>query len=396
MTVASITTMLTFLDLGIGNGLVSQVARSRVSKNPQALGITATRGLFILCLIGAVVGLVLTLLNTAYPVANIMKIESIKAREDAYSLIQAFIILFATNIPINGLSKIMQGMQMGWIIHTIRSCASVLSLILVYILAKIESDPVSLLVATYGVNTLAPLVLIPFYVKRKMLVTSLHSDWTSAKNEYRTLINVGGLFFVLQLGIMVGWGSDALIISALNSASAVAQFAIVQRMFQLVTIPLNILNTPLWGAYADAHAQGDTDFIRKTLKISLAGTLLLALVLSAGLYVSSDLLLSIWIDDHVNISNQLILAFAVWKIMQGVGSAFSMALNGMHIVKVQVYSVILLCALTIPLKLHYTPIYGAVGVVWSTVFAYGLSTVFFYLVVFRKNVFAELRLTNPR
>ena len=396
MTVASISTMLTFLDFGVGNGMVSQIARSRVSDNSRALGMTATRGFIILIMIGAAVGVVLSLLNAFYPVANIMNIESATAQGDALQLISVFIVIFSINIPLNGLFKVMQGLQLGWVMHSVRCCASVVSLLLIIILAANQSDPVYLLLATYGITTLAPLVLVPYLIAQKVLVSGVHNDWSAAKTEYRTLISFGGLFLALQLGIMVGWGSDAFIISALNSAAAVAQYAVVQRMFQLVTIPLNILNTPLWGAYADAHAQGDTAFIRKTLKISLSGTLALAIALSVALYFISDWLLDFWIDDHIKISSQLILAFAVWKVLQGVGNAFSMALNGMHIVKIQVYSIILLCLLTIPLKLIYTPTFGAVGVVWSTVVAYGLSTILFLSRCFSQTPIRRVPHGKPR
>ena len=386
MTVASVSSMLTFLDLGVGNGLVSQIAKSRASGDTDKLAMTATRGLTIMCLIGIFVGSVLTVLNVFFPVSSLLKVESEIARNDAEQLVTTFIILFSLNIPLNGIFKIMLGLQLGWIVHTVRSIGSLLTLLLVYLLARQEADPAPLLVATYGVTVLAPLVLIPFFIKKQLLTPGANKNWLEAKSEYRSLINVGGLFLCLQLGIMIGWGSDAFIISVLNSAAAVAQFAIIQRLFQAVSVPINIINAPLWGAYADAHAQGDTSFIKRTLILSLSGTLLVSTVLSLGLFFTIDWILDVWIDDHVQVSGSLVLAFAIWKVLQSVGHSFSMALNGMHIVRIQVYSVLMLCAIALPMKLVLTPTYGAAGAVWSTVIAYTLSTVLFYIVVFRRHI----------
>ena len=387
MTIASISSMLTFLDFGVGNGLVSQVAKSRTSSEPDQLAKTATRGLLVLCLIGLVVGSVLALLNSLYPVADFLNIESDLARQDARQLVSLLIILFALNIPLNGVFRIMLGLQRGWIVHTTRSLSSIVSMLLIYLLAEREASPVLLLMATYGVMVLSPIVLTPYLLINKLLTRQANSDWSNAKLEYRALFNVGGLFLALQIGIMVGWGSDALIISALDSAAAVAQFAIIQRLYQFVSIPMNIVNNPLWGAYADAHAQGDEAFIRKTLKFSLIGTLVMSIALSAVLYFLTDWILDIWIDNDVDVSKNLVLAFAIWKVLQSLGHSFSMALNGMHIVKVQVYSVALLCAIALPMKLVLTPQYGAQGAVWSTIVAYSLSTVLFYIIVFRKHIF---------
>lgn len=394
MTVASISSMLTFLDFGVGNGLVSQIAKNRVSEDPQKLALTATRGLLILCAIAILVGGFLTALNALFPAASFMKMTSDLAQQDARQLIALFIVLFSLNIPINGILKILLGLQLGWIVHTIRSVGALLSMLLLYVLSEQEAPPVQLLMATYGVTVLSPLALLPLLIRRGLLTRHANVHWVQAKTEYRALLNVGGLFLVLQLGIMVGWGSDAFIISVLNSAAAVAQFAIIQRLFQIVAIPMNILNNPLWGAYADAHARGDIQFIRKTLKVSLLGTLALSLALSAGLFLTTQWILDIWVDDAVQVSSQLVLAFAVWKVLQCVGHSFSMALNGMHIVKIQVYSVIMLCMLALPMKLLLIPEYGAAGAVWSTVAAYTLSTVIFYLIVFRKYVVSEFSQHN--
>ena len=394
MTVASIASMLSFMDFGVGNGMVSQIARSNVANEKRALALTATRGLLTLSLIGAVVGLGLFLANSIFPLFKILNIKSEDAIADAQVLISVFIILFAINIPVSGFFKILQGLQRGWMVHTTRSCASILSLLLIYVLSRNEAAPVFLLLATYGVTVITPMALLPWCIKSGLLTRKANSDWQAAKSEYRSLINFGGLFLVLQLGIMVGWGSDAFIISALTTVSAVTQFAIVQRLYQVVSIPMNILNNPLWGAYADAHAHGDTEFIRRTLKVSLAGTLLMSTGLSLTLFFLSDHIITIWIDDHVDISRNLILAFTVWKVLQSLGHAFSMALNGLHIVKIQVYSVLLLCFFAIPLKVIYTPQFGAAGAVWSTVIAYTLSTVLFYIFSFRHHIIANFRQHN--
>jgi len=394
MTVASISSMLTFLDFGVGNGLVSQVAKSRASTDPQKLALTTSRGLFILTGIGIVVGGALFVLNNVFPVASVMKIDSTLARQDAEQLFAVFIVLFSINIPLNGIFKILLGLQLGWIVHITRSASALLSMLLLYILSEREAPPTQLLMATYGVTVFSACAMIPMLYRLGLLTWRANARWSEAKSEYRSLLNIGGLFLTLQIGIMIGWGSDGFIISALNSAATVAQFAIMQRLFQVVSMPLSIMNNPLWGAYADAHARGDTVFIRKTLKLSLLGTIVISIALSASLYLTTDWILDIWIDDHVTVSSQLVLAFAVWKVLQSVGHAFSMALNGMHIVEIQVYSVVLLCVLAIPLKLYLIPRFGATGAMWSTVLAYSLSTVLFYIIIFRKCIVAEFSQHN--
>ena len=394
MAIASLAGMLGFMDFGVGNGLVSQVAAKNVDPDKQQLKNTISSGLVTLTVIGFLGGALLFTLNALFPLWQILNIESEVAKQDAEQLVLVFILFFAINIPLNGLYKILLGLQRNWLVHAIKSCASILSLILIVTLSHYEADPAYLLLATFGVQVSAAALLIPYFFSRNFVSRQSLVDWKSHRSTYKQLLNVGGLFLVLQLGMMAGWGADALLISSLASVSAVAQFAVVHRLYQFVSVPVTIINTPMWGAYADAHAQKDYAFIARTLKTSLAMTLTISSVLSLSILLASDYIFSFWLKDELHIPRNLIIGFTVWKILESVGHSLSMALNGMHIIKPQVVSVFLLCSMVLPLKFLYTPEYGGTAVIWSTVLAYTLSTLVFYLIYFRKQIHTYSRLNQ--
>lgn len=391
MAIASLAGMLGFMDFGVGNGLVSQVAVRNAKSDKQQLQNTISSGLMTLSVIGALGGILLFVLNALFPLVHILNIESAQAKQDAQHLVLVFILFFSINIPLNGVYKILLGLQRNWLVHATKSCASVLSLALILTLALHEADPAYLLLATFGVQVTAAALLIPYFFRQKFINTRSLTNWQNHKLEYKGLLNVGGLFLVLQLGMMAGWGADALLISSLASVSAVAQFAIVHRLYQFVTVPITIINTPMWGAYADAFAHKDFKFIARNLKISLALSLAISSVMSVSIFLGSDYIFKFWLKDELVIPQNLILGFTVWKILESIGNSLSMALNGMHIIKPQVVSVMLLCAMVLPLKFIYTPDYGGTAVIWSTVIAYTLSTVLFYLIYFRKQIVINLR-----
>lgn len=391
MAIASLASMLGFMDFGVGNGLVSQVAARNVQTNKQQLQDTISSGLVTLSVIGALGGMLMCLLNTLFPLVQILNVESTQAKQDARDLVLVFILFFSINIPLNGIYKIMLGLQRNWLVHTIKSCASLLSLILIVTLAHQEADPAWLLLATFGVQVTAAALLIPYFFRQKFISATSLMNWRNHRAEYKALLNVGGLFLVLQLGVMCGWGADALLISSLASVSAVAQFAVVHRLYQFVSVPITIINTPMWGAYADAYAHEDYAFIARNLKRSMALSLGVSSIFSVTLYLASDLIFALWLKDELIISQHLILGFTVWKILESVGHSLSMALNGMHIIKPQVVSVMMLCAIVLPLKFIYTPHYGGNAVIWSTVLAYSLSTLLFYLIYFRRQIGSHLR-----
>jgi O-antigen/teichoic acid export membrane protein len=384
MTVSSFAVMLTFLDLGVGNGLVSYIAKTGASGNMEEFRRAVTRGLLLLTLVGGGAGVVLAILNTLWPLQDVIAVDLAEAREDARKAAWMFIFLFSLGIPFSGVYRVYNGLQKSWVVNTYRSLASIVSIVCVVILARFEAPPHLLLLATYGVQVLTPLILLCHIFRKNWISTDPHGDREQAGAAYRELLSTGGFFLVLQVGTMVGWGADSFIISSLAGAAAVTQFAIAQRLYQLVSLPLSIINGPLWAAYADAKAHSDSAFITRTLQRSLLGTLCLSSVLSLVIFLASGLLLEMWIGGEVAVSPSLLLAFSVWKIMEATGTAFSMFLNGMHMIKLQVVSVLLFCLLALPLKLYYVPEFGANAIVWSTVFAYSLAVIAFYTVVFRK------------
>jgi len=94
----------------------------------------------------------------------------------------------------------------------------------------------------------------------------------SIKKESPGLVSAGGLFLLLQIGVMLNTGADGLIVSSNLGVAQVAAFSLVQRLFQFSSQPMSIMNAPLWGAYSDADARGDKGFIKRTLFLSLRNT----------------------------------------------------------------------------------------------------------------------------
>jgi O-antigen/teichoic acid export membrane protein len=204
-------------------------------------------------------------------------------------------------------------------------------------------------------------------------------------------VNVGGLFFILQIGTMVGWGADSLIISSTVGAAQVAVFSIVQRLFQFVTQPLSILNAPLWGAYADAHARGEKPFIRRTLKTSLIGTGGLCLAGAVTLLLVGERLVEVWTGNAVHISLYLLAAYGSWAILDATGNALAMFLNGCGIVKPQVLTVIVFVIFSIPAKLFSISHYGLEAMIIGQALIYLSIAAISYGAIFRKNLLENCR-----
>lgn len=384
MTIASLVGMLSFLDLGVGNALTNKVSQVAAQNNHDALRRTISGGLGFLFFLGCIIGLLLFGLTSVLPWNKIIKVKDLAVNVEVLNTAAIFSILFGASLFSNGIQRIFAGLQRAFESHLVNLAGSCFSLLALWIGAKHEAGIPYLLAATLGVQLLANVGLLFILAKRSLFTVKRIAAHT--RLEANHLLHVGGLFFILQIGTMVGWGADSLIIASTLGATQVAAFAIVQRLFQFVTQPMSIANAPLWGAYADAHSRGEKKFIGKTLKTSLITTSFISFLSAVVLILVGERLVAIWTGNAVNVSPVLLIACGIWAILDAIGNALAMFLNGCGIVKPQVFTVIIFSICALPIKYLLLSNFGIPAMIIGQALSYLLITYLSYGVIFRKQL----------
>ncbi|MEO8121555.1 MAG: oligosaccharide flippase family protein [Rhodoferax sp.] len=380
MTVASFAAMLSFLGLGVGNALTNHVAGRAAQRDPALLRQAISGGLGFLLMIGVAVGAGLYLLASALPWARLIKVDDAALLLEAQDAARLFAVLFGINLFTTGIQSVFAGLQRTFEVYLAATLGSLVSLGALFFAAQAQAGIPTLLAATLGIQSLSTLLLLGLLLRRDLF--SLNEIRLAVKQETSGLIRIGGLFFVLQVGTMIGWGADALIISSALGPAQVAIYSIAQRLFQFVTQPLAMVNMPLWGAYADAHAKGDLSFIRRTLRASMLLTLGGSLLGVGILFFSSEWVLHYWTHGNVLVPTPLIGLVALWTVLECCGAAFAMFLNGVQVVKQQVIVVAVFCVLVLPLKIVGIDRIGLIAIPLAAVAVYALTHVYFYGFVF--------------
>lgn len=380
MTISSFATLFAFLDLGIGNGLLNLVAKTAATGGHDRLRQVVSNGLLALVIAGILVGTALLTASSVLPWQSLIRVADPSSIEEIRSAANTFALIFALSLPLLGLQRVFLGLQEGFLVHVASALAQIISLILVVILAANQAGIPQLIVATYGVQSLAPLILLPLLQRRGLMGRPGLGPFRS---DALHLLRTGSLFFVLQLGAVVAWGSDSLIISSMLGASEVATLAIISRLFQLVTQPLAMFSTPLWSGYADAAARNDSRYIRQTLKNSMAITFGSALIGALVVLTFHDWLITHWTSNSVQVPMLLATTYAAWTIVEATGNTFAMFLNGLGILRAQLIVVSLFCTVAIPLKLLLVNQIGLVGVIMATLISYCLTVALPYLTFLR-------------
>lgn len=389
MTVASFAGMLSFLDLGLGNALTNRVAQVASSDSPQALKNCISGGLGLLALVSVAISLPLTGLAFLLPWSEILSLKTPGLTEEVRATVMLFAILFGLMTFSGGIAKVFNGLQRGFEVHIAGIFGSLIGLLALAYAVHLQAGLPVLLLCTMGGPLLGNLLLLAPLLKRGEV--SCHSAVQSLRSEAPNLINVGWLFLLLQIGTMVGWGADSLIIANATGAASVASFAVIQRLTLLVSQPLSIINAPLWSAYADAHGRGEKVFIRETFVKSFYLTLLASFAGAALLVAVGQDAITYWTDGKIKVELLLLVALAIWMILECTGNSLGVLLNGLGVVKQQVWIVSSFVLVAIPLKLWLSSLYGALGVVIAGIVAYLLTTVLGYGLIFRKAIAEKIK-----
>jgi len=388
-TFASLTAMLSLLDLGVGNALVNRVAHAAALDDQVALRRIVSGGMGLLAIIGLAVGALLVVPAALLPWDRLLKLaDPAMAAEARHSAI-AFALLFGVNVVGSGMLRILAGQQRSFEANLISAGATGLACLALVAAAHGQAEVEWLLLATFGMQTLGGFVAGALLIRRRQL--DLRVVAVSLGEERPHLLRVGSLFLLLQLGSMLGWGSDSVFLGILRGASEVTAYAVALRLFQFASQPFAMLNAPLWAAYADATARHDGAFVRKALTRSFLVTAAGSALLSALLLAFGGPIIAAWTHGAVVVPTGVLALFAIWTVLDATGNAFGVYLNGCGIVKEQVLVVVAFCAAVVPMKLLLGSLSGTTGLLEASILTYLVVIVGLYGLVLRRRVMAPWR-----
>jgi O-antigen/teichoic acid export membrane protein len=120
--------------------------------------------------------------------------------------------------------------------------------------------------------------------------------------------------------------------------------------------------TPLWPAYADAHARGEKAWIVRTLFLSLGTTAVVAVAVSLVLVAVSRPLILLWVGPQIPYSLALIAVCAAWGVIKTTGSALAMFLNGVGMIGFQAVTATIFSIAVVAAKVEFARAFGIIGV----------------------------------
>ncbi len=375
MTISSTIAMLTFADLGIGNGLLNAIAEAN-GKDDRSYAQTVVSSAFFT--LASIAILLVVLFTATYPLitwSKVFNVTSDIAIREAGPTMMVLLGCFALNIILGITQRIQMGYQEDFKNQLWALTGFCFNLIAILCVIATQGGLPWLVLAFSGGSILAQIInsVTLFYRSKSWLFPSFNRfEWAVVKK----IMGTGIWFLIFQILTVFGITGDNLIIAHILGTSAVTLYSIPQKLFGVAFIAPFIVR-PLWPAFGEAIARGDKAWARKTLVRAILLCTIAGFIFSLFLLFFGKDIIEIWVGEGIIPSNYLLLGFAVWLLLISYGAPIQMFLNGCSLIKEQAILNFVSTSISIPLKIillwHSKHIES---IIWSSFFVYGIFYIF--------------------
>lgn len=364
LTLSSIIGWFGFFDIGFGNGLRNKFTEALAKGEHELARVYVSTTYAIL---GIIIGVVLALFCCINPFLNWVKILNAPSSMGRELTILALIVFvfFCLQFILQLITTIITANQQPAKAAFFNLLGSVFSLIVIFILTKTTSGNLIYLGLALGCTPVLVLTSssLWFYTHqyRKYAPSLKLVNFSYARN----LMTLGLKFFIIQIAFVILYETSNIVITQLFGPAQVTPYNIAYKYFSVVPMVFSIVLTPFWSAFTEAYVKKDEQWIRNTIRklqkfwlLFLAGALLM-LALSAKVY-------QLWVGSLVQVPFLLSASIFLYVMINAWCMIFSMFLNGVGKLKLQLYSSLFGAIVNIPLAIFLAKQIGIAGVVLST------------------------------
>jgi O-antigen/teichoic acid export membrane protein len=365
LTLSSIIGWFSFFDIGLGNGLKTRLTEA-ISKGDFKQGKTYVSTTYAALSILSISLLILfSVMQLFVDWSKILNAPASYAPElsgVAWIVFISFTFQFVLNLII-AVAAANQNTVVGSLVNLV---GNLITITAVYFLTKFYVTG-TLLQLAVPMCLSSILVLLIFsiilYQKRFRAIAPSISfvDFSCLKD----VAGLGLKFFIIQMGLILYYNIDNMVITQILGPKEVTPYAIAYKYFGVITMFSAIVMTPLWTAFAEAHAKQDYNWIKMTVrKMQL---ICLALVpVGVVMVLISPYVYKFWVGEEIEIPMLLSAILAFYTIWNTFRTIFIYYLNGVGVIKLQVYLVLLSGLANVPLAIILAKLMGTSGVILST------------------------------
>lgn len=384
MAISSIMVLMSFADLGLGNGLLNAISKADGKKSIKEAQIAVSSTFYMLLGISVTLFLIFLIIYPFIEWQIIFNAQSKLAIDESGPTMFVLVITFLINMPLGVVQRIQDGYQEGFRFQIWLILGSIISLVGLLICIYLETGLPWLVLAFSSGQLIAILfnAILLFTQRRKELIPRLTNfDFTSSKY----LFKAGLIFFFLGIFTLIGNATDNIVLAHTLGPASVAGYEIVKKVF-LFSMFTQFIIHPLWPAFGEAMESGDYNWAKRTLTKAIKLSILSSAIITLPLLLFGKQIITVWVGPEFVPSWSLLIGFYVFVLFANYGGVMSTFLNSGALIKKQLLIISLASVTSIFLKIVLSINFGVSGVIWATLIGYSI----FYIVPSYKIAFNHL------
>jgi len=365
LTLSSVISWFNFFDIGLGNGLKNKVAQANALGDFTQARIYISTTYAILAIISSCAFVLFLCLNQFISWPGILNTSSINSETLSHLALIVF-GLFCMQFVAQIINIILTAMHEPARVSLMYVVGQICVILVIYILTKNTTGSLNYLVFVLGGMPVLVQILtsiIYFNTSYKHVAPSL--KFINFKYS-RELLSLGGVFFIIQIGALLLFQTDNILITQLFGPASVTTFNIAYKLFSMVIMIFSIVMAPFWSAFTDAATKGDMAWIRRVLT-RLEKYWLLLCALTLVLLFLSPAIYRLWLKGSVSVPFSISLAMALYAMGYSWILLQCFFLNGIGKIRIQVYLYAICTLVNIPIGIFLGRLMGIPGVTYSNV-----------------------------
>ena len=372
LTLSSTLMWINYFDIGLGNGLRNKLAEALADSDVKIGQVYISTTFALLTIIMVVFYLLYYVCHFFFSWNAILNISSNELSTDLDNLVLFVLLFFCLNFILKVIGNVYLAKQLSVVNDLMIFVANVCSCIIIYILTLTTEGDLAKVALVYSVSPVV-VYLLAYPITFSYLYKDLAPKWSCINFRYsKSLLSLGGQFFIVQIACLIIFSTSNLFITQLCSPSEVTVYNIAFKYFSVITMAFIILITPFWSAATDAYARKDFAWIKRSVGMMMKFWALLEIVALIMLLVA-DYVYNVWVNLTIPFSLS-ILMFLYVSIVNW-NNLFAYFLNGIGLVRTQLYSSVIASMLYIPLAIFLGHIWGMNGICLAMCIVLFLSSI---------------------
>jgi len=374
LTIYSLVAWMNTFDIGLSNGLRNKLANSiALNKPDEANQFISTTYILLLFIALITFGLFVSA-GSYFNWNHLLKISD-DINYNIWPIIIIMLGIFCIQFILQPVNSILIALHQPFKSSLILLAGQLLTLLFTIVLIQYTQGSLILLVFVAAGSPVVSLLLGSIY----LFCSSLKSFVPKFKfidfKSTKSLLNLGGIFFFIQIGALVLYETDNIIITRTLGPADVTIFNIAYKYFSILIIAFFIIITPYWSAFTDAYTKNDFGWMRTSIS-KLRKLWLYFSIAAIFFYFFSDIFYQLWIGNKISVPKLLSLSMAIYVLMQNWTIMHAYILNGTGKLKVQLFFVIGTGIFNIPASVFLIHRIGIAGTTIANIIAMLIMNIF--------------------